>query len=312
MLQRLSETFGDFPVGDDATENVLPALGWWRSQGTRAALATLVGIDGASPRALGTQLAVSADGRSVGSLSSGCLEAAIRGEARTALRTGASRVLRYGKQSPFIDIVLPCGSGLDVHVAPVADADWLEEALDRDRRRLPFAVLMDLDQGESRMAPIAGPEAVRPSAFAAPRLFRRTYAPPLRLAIVGEGAAADLLTRLCDGLGIEVWRADAPADLGALDAWSAIVLLLHDHDREAPWLEAALATEGFYIGAVGSGRTQAMRLDAMAARGHGAAALARIRGPIGRIERAKSPRDLAVSVLAEVLGLARADPRFGA
>lgn len=310
MLQRLKST--DPGIGDAASENVLPALAHWLDRGKAAALVTLVGVDGASPRALGAQIAVSASGETVGSLSSGCLEAAIRREAVEAIAMGQNRLLRYGKGSPFIDLVLPCGSGFEVHVAPMAERSWLDEALILQRRRIAFAVNCHLPTGRFTIAPHARPSDIEPTRRIDRDGFARLHAPPARLVLVGEGAAAGVLAGLAELLDLDVALADDIAGLTALDAWSAAVLLLHDHEHETPFLGAALASDCFYVGAVGSHRTHAARLAALASLGFTSEQLARVRGPIGLIERAKTPRELAVSVLAEILDAARANPRFGA
>ncbi len=103
------------PRGLLADEDVLADLWAWHHHGLRAALVTLVGIEGAAPRPLGAQMAIAEDGRYVGYLSGGCLEQAIVLEAQDVIRSGSNRLVRYGKGSPYFDIRLPCGSGLDMY-----------------------------------------------------------------------------------------------------------------------------------------------------------------------------------------------------
>ena len=98
-------------------DNVLPDLAEWTGRGERCALVTLVGVDGNAPRAEGAQMAVSESGEWAGYISGGCLEAAIALEAQAAIKAGKPRLLRYGKGSPYFDIQLPCGSGLDAGAA---------------------------------------------------------------------------------------------------------------------------------------------------------------------------------------------------
>src|SRR4051794_10301068 len=82
------------------------------------ALCTVTAIDGSWSRRLGAQLAVLPDGSTRGSLADGCLERALAAEAQAG---GHRRVLRYGADSPFLDIRLPCGSGIEVMVDPAPD-----------------------------------------------------------------------------------------------------------------------------------------------------------------------------------------------
>jgi xanthine dehydrogenase accessory factor len=89
--------------------DVLNQAARWLDDGRRVALVTLVGIEGRH-RAASARM-VADDGRSIGSFSGGCIEAAIVAEARDALRAGAARVVRFGVGSPYIDVRLPCGGG---------------------------------------------------------------------------------------------------------------------------------------------------------------------------------------------------------
>lgn len=116
----------------------------WRLQGQRAVLVTLAGIDGGSPRPLGAQMAVNADGRYAGYLSGGCLEQAIVLEALDALEKGECRLVRYGKGSPFFDVKLPCGSGLDIFFDCAIPVPLVQEMHELRRRRQPFGLVADL------------------------------------------------------------------------------------------------------------------------------------------------------------------------
>jgi xanthine dehydrogenase accessory factor len=85
-------------------KTVLPQLREWQQKGVRVTLATLVGIDGSSPRGLGAQMAIAEDGSAAGHISGGCLESALITEAQIAMRNHANRLVRYGKGSKYIDI----------------------------------------------------------------------------------------------------------------------------------------------------------------------------------------------------------------
>jgi xanthine dehydrogenase accessory factor len=85
-----------------------------------------------------------------------------------------------------------------------------------------------------------------------------------------------------------------------LDAATAFVALTHDPKIDEPAIEAALAANCFYIGALGSKKTHAKRLERLRARGISDAALARIHAPIGLAIGAASPPEIAVAILAEI------------
>lgn len=279
--------------------------------GERTAIVTLAEIEGASPRPLGAQMAVAESGAWVGYLSGGCIERAVAEEAVDAIRSGRNRRVRYGRGSRYIDISLPCGSAIELVFdvgTPLARLEATDEQL-RRRRRAALDIL------------VSGPDVEgsgRPA-----MLLRRTYLPRRRLVLFGLGPVAVQLTRVAAASGLEVvlhtpdeataaaagtragGNAAADAALREIDGRSAVVFAFHDHDREERLLPAALATDAFYIGAMGSRGTQEKRLEALRQKGFDAMQLGRIHGPAGLLDRARSAGDLAVSIVAEIVAAAR-------
>ena len=156
------------------------------------------------------------------------------------------------------------------------------------------------------------------------RLFLQPQQPPLRLLCVGAVHIAQPLVRLAEVLGFEVvvvdpraaWAKAArfPTGVTLVDEWpddaleelapdhrSAVVALTHDPKLDDPALEVALASPAFYVGALGSKKTHAARVGRLREAGVEDAALARIAGPIGRSIGARSPAEIAVAILAEVV-----------
>ncbi len=284
------------------------------------ALVTLVGLHGAAPRRIGAQMAVTANGEVAGSFSGGCLDWSVIEEARRALDEGVSRRVRYGEDSPYVDIVLPCGSGLDLQfdgALPAATVDAIAQAM---ARRRPFA-LRWRDPASPPVC-LADPPAPAANAVVVQRM------PALRLVLAGAGDTLLAMCRLARAADIETIafspERDLQAPLGALgvdlhvlqarhalpppafeahafDAWTAAITLFHDHDWELPFLQRALASDACLVGAMGSPRTQALRLERLQALGVDAASLARLRSPLGLLPRARDPHELAVSILAEAM-----------
>ncbi|WP_161792382.1 XdhC family protein [Croceibacterium mercuriale] len=249
-------------------------------------LCTIVGIAGSYSRRLGAQLAVSADGQMTGSLADGCLERQLVSELQQLGGVGMPVVRRFGAGSPQIDFRLPCGSGIDVLIDPAPDRDACRQAI----------ALLDARRAAS-LPLAAGPEEP----------FTRHYTPPPRLLVFGEGPEPAALVHLAAAAGIAVEQAgagmalgDAPAGV-AVDPWTAIVLLYHDHEWEQPLLQWALGTPAFLIGAQGGARTRVQRLEQLADSGFTTDDLARIVSPIGLIPRTREPLVLALSVLAQVV-----------
>ena len=157
--------------------------------------------------------------------------------------------------------------------------------------------------------------------------FLHAYNPPLRLVVVGAVHIAQALVPMAAGLGYAVTVTDPrrafatderfpdvaistdwpDETLDALrpDARTAVVTLTHDPKLDDPALDRALRSPAFYIGALGSRKTHAARLERLRALGHGDAALARIHGPVGMPIGAVSAGEIALSVLAQLVAVRR-------
>ena len=160
--------------------------------------------------------------------------------------------------------------------------------------------------------------------------FLHAHNPPARIVIVGAVHIAQALVPLAAELGYGVTVADPRRAFAtderfpnvtvstewpdeALDGLrpdsrTAIVTLTHDPKLDDPALDRALKSEAFYIGALGSRRTHAKRLDRLRALGHGDDALARIRGPVGLNIGAVTAPEIALSVLAQIVAVRRTSP----
>jgi xanthine dehydrogenase accessory factor len=160
------------------------------------------------------------------------------------------------------------------------------------------------------------------------RVFAGLMASPLRLVMVGAVHLSQVLVQLAEPFGFELivvdprtafatperfpsarllhdWPDEALAAIG-LDARTAVVVLSHDAKIDEPALSAALRADCFYVGALGSRRTQEARRRRLAEEGIGAAALDRLHGPIGLDIGALTTPEIAVSILAELIQVRRA------
>lgn len=269
-------------------------------------------------RGPGTIMGVGPDGRFEGSLSGGCIENAVVAEALDTLKAGAPRIVRFGSGSPYLDIKLPCGGGLDLHFCPLGASDDIAAAcLASVRARAPFSIRV----GPSGAAhdPLWHRVSYVPSDCAG--VFGQWPSP--RLQIVGHGASVEALAQLArmmgcdtrvmtpddriiaalkaDGIGAERLERRTQTDLLEGDAWSAFVFLFHDHDWETDLIARALDLPHFYLGAMGGRKAHAMRREALAGRGVVQERLATIHAPIGVFHSSRDPQTLALSTLAEVI-----------
>ena len=318
------------------TDNDIPeiALGWHRA-GRSAVLATVVETWGSAPRQAGSQLAIAGDGTFMGSVSGGCVEGAVVTEAMDALGDGGARLLTFGvSDDQAFAVGLACGGTIRVLLEPVGAA--LSEALLADivaarAARRAVAYVVNTSTWARRL--VGGAED--PLALAVQTRMRAdksgmedgdwfiaVHNPPLRLIVVGAVHIAQALlpmARTCGydpvlidprgAFGAEArfpgqainddWPDEAMAALQP-DARTAVVTLTHDAKLDDPALLAALASPAFYIGCLGSSRTHAKRLDRLRDAGVTEAQIARLHAPVGLDIGAKSPAEIAVSILAQI------------
>lgn len=317
---------------------VLRTLRDWRRSGKRALLATVVRTWGSSPRPVGSIMALCEDGSVVGSVSGGCIEDdliyrhtkayARQGTAgdAPAIPSGAPGFVKYGVTADEAHrFGLPCGGTLELLLEfdPQADAlTGLVQGLEAGQLMLRAVRLSD---GLVTLAPAQAPEALRLSATE----LVNTFGPEYRMLLIGAGQLTEYLATMAlfSGFAVTVcdpreeyrgaWSvpgatvvSDMPDDVVAAfraDRRSCVVALTHDPKLDDMALLEALKTEAFYVGAIGSRRNNEARRERMATHFEQTAeSLARLRGPIGIYIGSKTPPEIAVSVMAEILAVKNA------
>jgi xanthine dehydrogenase accessory factor len=316
-------------------KELLGDLERWRSRGERVALARVVATRRSAPRPVGSKLAVSEGGDLAGSVSGGCVESEVYEAAQEVLRGGEPRLVTYGISDDLaLSVGLPCGGEIDVWVDE-PDPQLLErlEEIVRDDRRA--VVITDLEDGSQRLvADGEDPHAdeliraghSRVVELEGRRVFADVFAPPPRLFVYGAIDTADALCAAARAIGWHTIVADARGRFATRDripsahdlvvAWpeealaqlrpdhtTAIVVLTHDDKFDLPLLTAALETDAFYIGAIGSRKNQARRRERLVEAGIEEEALDRVRGPAGLDIGAQTPAETALSILAEILAV---------
>ena len=319
------------------TDNDIPeiALDWHRA-GRGAVLATVVETWGSAPRQAGSQLVIAADGTFMGSVSGGCVEGAVVTEAADALADGKPRLLTFGvSDDQAFAVGLACGGTVRVLLEPVGRAlpeAMLAELVASRAARRAVAYAVNTVTWDRRLVtapddPLAQAAQTRMrtdrSGMEDADWFLAVHNPPLRLIVVGAVHIAQALlpmARLCgydpfliDPRGgfaadarfpgediSEDWPDDAVTAL-APDARTAVVTLTHDAKLDDPALLAALGSDAFYIGCLGSSRTHAKRLDRLRAASVPEAQIARLHAPVGLDIGAKSPAEIAISIMAQII-----------
>lgn len=299
----------------DVLENALA----WKRAGRRAWLVTVAQTFGASPRPPGSLLAMRDDGILVGSVSGGCIEddlVARRGE----LTGRIPRFAAYGVTSEEARrFGLPCGGQLEVIVeaeVPIAD---LEALLAHIGSGQVIGRRVDLATGEWSFAP-ASPtdECVR-----TPEHFTSIHGPRWRMLIIGASEISHYLAEVASTVDYQVfvcdpreeyrsaWRVAGTKFVEGMpddavvafkpDGHTVILTVSHDPKLDDMALLEALRSEAFYVGAVGSAQTSADRRKRLADFELSAREIARLRGPVGLSIGSRTPPEIAVAILADLI-----------
>nr|WP_297350748.1 XdhC family protein [uncultured Caldimonas sp.] len=311
---------------------VLRTLRDWRRAGRRALLATVVRTWGSSPRPVGSIMAMAEDGAVVGSVSGGCIEddlihrytaAYARLDEPRRLPSGAPAFVKYGVTADEAHrFGLPCGGTLELLLEFDPDAATLEQlvaALDDGRLMRRTVRLAD---GRVELASTTAPAELSADAHC----VANTFGPAYRMLLIGAGQLAEYLATMALFSGFSVvvcdpreeyrgaWNVPGaslvttmPDDTVAAfrpDRRSCVIALTHDPKLDDLALMEALSTPAFYVGAIGSRRNNDARRQRLAEHfGLTPAQLQRLRGPIGVYIGSKTPPEIAVSVMAEVLAV---------
>jgi len=341
----------------------------WINQGKEAALATVVNVNGSSPRPLGAKMIVSSDSEMHGSVSGGCVETSVLEQALNCIQHGKPELLHFGipEEVPW-SVGLACGGEIDVLVEPLFHpncpnsfnrelfnkiADLIQheqpcvlasiisqnhlaekELFDSGGKRIqiaktdwghllnPFVIISLVDQGQCQHETLQIEEDSKITLFLEPLL------PPPRLVIIGAVHIAAALVNYARELGyktividprrtfltpqrfpladelIHSWPQECLPELH-LRKQDCIAVLSHNEKIDLPALQHALSTSSKYIGLLGSLKTREERFKALREMGIAEPQLARIHAPIGLNIKAKTPEEIALSIMAEIIACRR-------
>ncbi|MEM8980319.1 MAG: XdhC family protein [Pseudomonadota bacterium] len=310
-------------------ENICGVAWAWAKAGKGVAIATVVETWGSAPRRVGSQLVISSEAEIEGSVSGGCVEGAVVAEALEAIEAGEAKMLTYGvSDDDAFAVGLACGGTIRILVEPlgaVYPMPILEERIAARKERRPIAVVSDLKTGKREAVALGG---AYDAFFSSDKsgfeedLFVAVQNPPLRLIVVGAVHIAQALLPMARLAGYDPVLVDPRPAFGAehrfegeqiSDAWpdaaleeigidlrTSVVTLTHDPKLDDPALQIALKSEAFYVGALGSTRTHAKRVQRLSDAGLSEENLGRLHAPVGLDIGAASPAEIAVSILAEM------------
>jgi xanthine dehydrogenase accessory factor len=319
--------------------NVLAAARTWLARDGRVAMATVVDTWGSAPVPVGGQMAVAADGNFQGSVSGGCIEGEIIMEAEDILASGQPKTLTFGVADETAwRAGLPCGGQVRVFVERIDEdggvalldravaagesrrglvvrthlADGRKEVFERSDDNLPQDIAERFRTAKSQLKET--PDGA---------VFLHALVPPARILIVGATHIGQILTQLARLAAYDVivvdprtafaspdrfpdvnlqteWPQDILPKLG-LDPYTAVVALAHVGHIDDEALKLAVQSDCLYIGALGSSRNHAKRVERLKAAGITEAQIARIKAPIGLDIGAQTPAEVAVSIMGEIV-----------
>ncbi len=317
---------------------VLRTLRNWRADAKRALLATVVRTWGSSPRPIGSIMALCEDGTVVGSVSGGCIEDDLvyrfskayadsaepkNDDATRDIPIGPPRLVKYGVTADEAHrFGLPCGGTLELLLEFDPDIASLEHLLGwLDQGRLARRTV-DLADGTVRLELCDKATELTLTS----EQLSNVFGPEYRLLIIGAGQLSEYLAvmALFNGFAVSVcdpreeyvgnWSVGSVALLKEMpddvvlqfkpDRRCAIVALTHDPKIDDLALLEALKTDAFYIGAIGSRRNNQSRRERLIEHFDATeTTLLKLRGPIGIYIGSKTPAEIAVSVMAEILAV---------
>ena len=271
-------------------------------------------------------------GTVTGYLSGGCIEADVTHHALATIADGQPRELVYGRGGP-VDIRLPCGGRIELLVEKIAPGDAAAERLLKLwNERRPALWLSNgtaqscFTEGEplpdtSRDAGAATAGAASSPPGNALAIYRR-FLPQSRLVVLGADPTSLALSTLAVNSGMNVvlvrpngpeaappvpgigYLRSSPKDALAaigMDAWTAVVVAMHDDINDDEALLAALPSGAGYVGLLGSSRRLPEKFERLRKQGVTETAIGRLKAPIGLSIGARAPWQIATSIFAEVI-----------
>jgi xanthine dehydrogenase accessory factor len=299
---------------------VLQRASEWLQQGYRAHLFTVIQTWGSAPRLPGAILVVREDGHLVGSVSGGCIEDDLADKARHQQLPMQPAILEYGiNQAEAQRFGIPCGGQLKIFAEPLTHAPQLAPMLDSLSKRRLLKRSVHLPSGDVRHKLVL-PEGLP---YLEDDWFHSYFGPQWRLLVIGANQLGSVLAAMAQALDFHVmicdpreemrsewhvegadWLPGMPDDVVleiAPDTHTAIVAVTHDPKLDDMALLEALKSEAFYVGALGSVKNQEKRKQRLRTFDLSEQEVNRLHGPVGLRIGSRTPAEIAVSILAELI-----------
>lgn len=307
---------------DSLDLQVLQQARQWKREGQAVWLVTVIETWGSAPRPPGALLAMREDGQVVGSVSGGCVEDDLIDRVRRGERVSKPSLITYGvTKDEAARFGLPCGGNLRLVQEPLLETGWVDEVLERTADHQIVAREVSLASGAVTLSAGARGEAFSFDG----QTMRSLFGPRWRLLIIGAGQLSRAVAQMALMLDFEVICCDPreeyhlswdipgstfskamPDDLVQelhLDPHSAVVAVTHDPKLDDLVLLEALKSPAFYVGALGSRGNTAKRKERLKLFDLSNAEIDRLHGPIGLDLGGRTPAEIAVSIMAEIISV---------
>lgn len=292
----------------------------WLNSGYKAHLFTVVQTWGSAPRLPGAVLVVREDGHLIGSVSGGCIEDDLADKARNHELPRTPSIMEYGiSRDEAQRFRIPCGGRLQIFVEPLNTPAQLQALVESlvDRKLIKRSV--SLSTGQIKLMEVL-PEGL-------PKIegdwFHTYFGPQWRLLIIGANQLGSMLASMAQVLDFDVliceprqeirdewhvegatWVEGMPDDVVLEiipDGHTAIVAVTHDPKLDDMALLEALKSDAFYVGALGSHKNQEKRRERMRMFDLNELEIATLRGPVGLQIGSRTPAEIAIAILAELI-----------
>ena len=308
-------------------DDILTPMSVWLKEKRKVALATVISTWGSAPRPVGGQMAIDSNGEIIGSVSGGCIEGAVINEGINSINDGKLRIKDYGISNDMAwEVGLACGGELKILIQPLNLEDKIVYSIvENIKNREPTKLIINCLTGSrhidnSIINQISSYDKIKEE-------FIHVIDPKPRLFIVGAVHIAQALISLAKTADFEIILID-PRDHFAtkdrfpnckiinewpdtalsnfiLDKATHLVTLTHDPKIDDPALIYTLKKDIGYIGSLGSKKTHNKRCERLIDIGFCQSDLSKIHGPIGLNIKAKTPAEIAVSIMAEIINFRR-------
>lgn len=305
----------------------------WLKSGCSAVIAIVAKTWGSAPRRAGSIMVVRDDGVFEGSVSGGCVEGSVIAEAISLMATSvsphASKTLTFAVASEQAwEVGLACGGEIEIFLFHLSahDLPAINELTQSLNTRNPVNFCLPLKQGSLKISPSAD-KSGKATPIRSDESFIVPVIAPIQLDIVGAVHIAQHLAVMADecsfrvrivdprsafaenrSFGDATLFSDWPDDFFRThkpDATTAVVTLTHDPKLDDAALQQTLNSNAFYIGCLGSKKTHKARVERLKHAGFTKQQIEKISAPVGLDIGSSTPAEIAASILAEIIRVAR-------